>query len=101
MRDHSFVPDAIEEKIMTRVGWVTRTQLEQMHKESGTSPPPVDIPPSKQCPYKSGVNRACDGEKCSWYVLDKCAQTCPNPSAGRRCPIRGDKCILDCGLRGE
>lgn len=93
-----------EEKILTSTGWVTRTQLDQMNAKKRKEIPSLtvgDTLPSKQCPYKSGANRACDGERCSWYVLDKCAQTCPNPNVGRRCPICGDKCQLNCGLRGE
>lgn len=97
--------EEFEEKILTSTGWVTRTQLDQMNaeklKKMKSPHTPEFGPPSKRCPYKSGADKSCDGERCAWYVMDKCAQTCPNPSAGRRCPVRGDKCMLDCALRGE
>lgn len=91
-----------EPKIMTSTGTLTEEQLHRMNaaKESRTfTPAPSE--PSKRCPFKTGARKDCGKDDCAWWSGGKCAQSCPHPAAGRKCPHKGTVCTYDCALRSD
>ena len=91
-----------EPTILTSNGTLTEQQLHQMNaaKKNQTFTPAVPEP-SKNCPFKSGMQPKCDGEACAWYTATGCAQVCPHPAAGKKCPYKHAACAYDCALRPE
>lgn len=92
-----------EPTITTSHGTVTQRQLAAMNareKEKPTFIPPK-FQPVKICPFKTGMRANCDKEACAWFTDVGCAQKCPHPAAGKKCPYKHTACAYDCALRAE
>ncbi len=91
-----------EPTITTANGTLTRCQLAEMNarkEKPGRSP--VEEPPAKSCPFKTGMRANCIKDDCAWYTAAGCAMNCPHPAAGRKCPYKHTICVYDCALRAE
>lgn len=93
-----------EPTITTTHGTITQRQLHDMNareKAKSASFTPPAFPSVKRCPFKTGMQTSCDGEACAWHTEGRCAQTCPHPAAGKKCPYKHTACVYDCALRPE
>ncbi len=92
-----------EPTVITTCGTITQRQLDDLNARKKEKQKPVYKPPepSKTCPLKSGMYANCDKEACAWYTATGCAQTCPHPATGKKCPYKHTACTYDCALRKE
>lgn len=92
-----------EPTILTSHGTLTQRQLAEMNARAKDKPSfvPVQTEPPKDCPFKRGVHTNCDKEACAWYTGDRCAEKCPHPAPGKKCPYKNTACADDCALKGE
>lgn len=92
-----------EPTILTSHGTLTQRQLAEMNARAKDKPPfvPVQTEPPKDCPFSGGIDTKCTKTACAWYVEGKCAQICPHPETGKKCPHKRTACTADCALRAE
>lgn len=92
-----------ETTVTTTHGILTQEQIDSGGTRRKEKPAFVaaEVPPAKYCPFKTGVRTNCDGEACAWYTETGCAQTCPHPTVGRKCPYKRTACTYDCALMGD
>lgn len=88
--------------ITTSHGTVTMKQLASMNaREKGKAVTPPAFEPTKYCPFKTGVSTRCTKDDCAWFTEGKCAQSCPHPATGKKCPHNNTACKNDCALQSE
>ena len=92
-----------ETQVFTSHGTLTQRQLDAMNAREKEKPAftYTPTPPPKSCPLKGGPGFLCSKEDCAWYTETGCAQTCPHPAAGRKCPHTNAKCTYTCALRKD
>lgn len=92
-----------EPTILTSNGTLTQQQLADMNARKKTEPAfvPTSELPVKSCPFKTGLRSNCTMGDCAWYTSEGCAQKCPRPAAGKKCPYKNTACTYNCALRAE
>lgn len=92
-----------EPKITTSHGTLTRRQLDALNAREKAKPAPtaVKFPSSKSCPFRTGMNKDCRREACAWFDGTGCAQSCPHPATGKKCPHNNYNCTNECALRKD
>lgn len=90
-----------EPTIQTSAGTVTLQQLKDMQAREKDKPAyvPESKPPAKSCPLETGMHSNCKMDACAWFVEGRCAQKCPHPAAGKKCPYKGTNCTNSCAMR--
>jgi len=48
------------------------------------------------CPLSTGADAHCKLDACAWYTGTGCAQGCPHPATGKKCPVNNNVCAADC-----
>jgi len=91
--------------IITTAGAMTQAQLDAFNKERREFEAEArakelsrdqERTAEGSCPLSTGVDTRCRMDKCAWYTGEGCAQVCPHPAQGKRCPYSKVACAADC-----